>query len=149
MSSRRAFVLSGGATLGAGVAATASALPTAPRPLAATEAEDREAIRQLHAEFIAGVEGASIEGAATTHRAYRSNARQNADQLTLAADRATASWNVDVQVVTPIEGDSTVAQMARLQGQYGDVRWETGRLEAAYEKTNGQWCVTSMRYVAA
>jgi hypothetical protein len=148
--SRRHFVLNGGVTLGAGVAVAGSAmaLPTSPRPLADSgSAQDREAIRSLHAQFIAAVESAMIGGAQATHKAYRSNALQAADQLVLESDTATASWNVDVQVATPLDGDSTAAQMARLQGMFGDVRWEAGRLEACYEKTRGQWRMTELTYV--
>jgi hypothetical protein len=47
--SRRAFVVSGGATLGAGVAAAVSA---GDRSTSRATAEEREVIRRLHAQYI-------------------------------------------------------------------------------------------------
>lgn len=152
--SRRAFVLQGGATFGAGVAAAATAgaaaLPKGDPSLAEQLARQRDiaAIRGLHAQFIAGVEDASRAAAIDAHRAYRPNARQTADVTDISADRrhATARWHVDVQVVTPLEGDSTAAQMARLQGAWADMHWESGCLEVRYQKTNGTWHMTDLEY---
>jgi hypothetical protein len=146
--SRRAFVMSGGATLGAGVAAAVSA---SERSASRATAEEREAIRKLHARYIADVESATVAAAAPTHRAYRANARQVEDTLTMTANgrSATATWNVDVKTGMAIEGDSTIAQMARLQGHLGNVQWESGRLEARYEKAEGQWRMTEVRYAAS
>jgi hypothetical protein len=42
----------------------------------------------------------------------------------------------------------TVAQMARLQGQLANRRWESGRLEVSYAKSNGQWKITAFKYQA-
>lgn len=147
--SRRDFFRRGGATLGAGVAAAAAGAgaPAPPAP-AATTAADREAIRRLHHAFIAGVEGQSTAAALPTHHAYRANALQEHDALVFGAGghRATATWHVDVKVGGPVEGDSTVAQMARLQGMLADVHWESGRLHARYARTAGQWQIESMRF---
>jgi hypothetical protein len=146
--SRRAFVMSGGATLGAGVAAAVSA---SERAASRATAEEREAIRKLHTQYVADVENATVAGAAPTHRAYRANARQVEDALTMTANgrSATGTWNVDVKTGMAIEGNSTIAQMARLQGHLGNVQWESGRLEARYEKAEGQWRMTEMRYRAS
>lgn len=146
--SRRAFVVSGGATLGAGVAAAVAAAGRA--PTRATP-EEREAIRQLHAQYIADVEATRQAGAITTHRAYRANARQTEDTLLMTANgrSATATWHVDVKTGMALDGDSTLVQMARLQGHMAHVQWESGRLEARYEKTEGQWRMTAVSYTAA
>ncbi len=48
-----------------------------------------------------------------------------------------------------LQGNSTIEQMARLQGHCGDVRRESGRIEARHEKTRGQWRVTELQYVQA
>jgi hypothetical protein len=149
-SSRRAFFLHGGAALGAGVASTTGAAALLPASATAqTDLADREAIRQLHLAFIAAVEAQSRPGAAATHRAYRANAAQLHDELAVDAGgrRATARWHVDVKLATPLEGDSTVAQMARLQGQFADQRWEAGRLQARYEKHGGQWQLAAVEYL--
>ena len=143
--SRRAFVVSGGATLGAGVAAAVAA---AGRSSTRATPEEREAIRKLHAGYIADVENASRAGAEPTHRAYRANARQLEDTMVMTANgrSATATWNVDVKTGMPLEGDSTIEQMARLQGHLGNVQWQSGRLEARYEKTEGEWRMTAISY---
>jgi hypothetical protein len=71
----------------------------------------------------------------------RANHLQRKDALVLSEDRlqATATWHVDVALGTPLQGYCTVAQMARLQGQMADRRWESGRLDATYAKTRGHW----------
>lgn len=147
--SRRAFVVSGGATLGAGVAAAVSA---AARP-SSTRAtpEEREVIRRLHAQYIADVEAGTQPAATPTHHAYRANARQIEDTLVMTANgrSATAIWHVDVKTGMALEGDSTIVQMARLQGHLGQVQWESGRLEARYEKAEGEWRMTAVSYTAA
>jgi hypothetical protein len=191
--SRRAFFLSGGAALGAGVATTAGAAAvlanTAPRSDRQQQLEalaEREAIRQLHMAFSSHMESRSYEAAAdlfdngarlqlsgeqaigkaailelllatgrnqagAVHSAYRPNARQRSDAVTLSSNRqwATATWHVDVQISTPLLGSSTAAQMARLQGQVADCRWESGVFEAEYVQTAAQWKVASLRYLAA
>jgi hypothetical protein len=144
---RRAFFIQGGATVGAGVAAAAGASHTEPHNAAA----EREAIRKVHQAFIAAVENGMNPGAAAAHRAYRSNARQGGDQMHLSDDgkHAEALWHVDVKMGTPLEGDSTAAQMARLQGMLADMRWESGLLTAQYAKQDGRWQLSSVRYRAA
>jgi site-specific DNA-cytosine methylase len=164
-STRRAFFLKGGAVLGAGVAAGASALGAEKRPDASA---DREAVRQLHLAFAALIEAQDYDAAAqlfddqaqldayrqqsapSRHAAYRSNSRQQHDVVTLSDDRlhATATYHVDAQIHTPLQGDSTPARMARLQGNPGDSRWEAGRLEAQYLKRRGEWKIASLSYAA-
>lgn len=144
--SRRAFVVSGAATLGAGVAA---AIAAHERPESRATAEEREAIRQLHVQFVADVEAGTRPGVVATHQAYRANGLQTRDQVMVRANgrNATATWHVDVKTGMAIEGDSTIAQMARLQGMLANVHWETGRLEARYEKTGGEWRMTGIEYL--
>jgi hypothetical protein len=49
----------------------------------------------------------------------------------------------------PLQGDTTVARMARLQGQTATRHWEFGPLEARYVKTKGNWKIASLNYVNA
>jgi hypothetical protein len=148
--SRRAFFVAGGATLGAGLAAAGTtALPAHADPdPSLNPAAEREAIRRLHAAFIAGVESRTHEAAVATHHAYRANGLQHADELSVSGDGqlATATWHVDVQTGALVEGDSTLAQMARLQGQLTDVRWESGTLLATYTRTQGEWRIAALEY---
>lgn len=49
----------------------------------------------------------------------------------------------------PVQGDSTIAQMARLQGMLADVRWESGWLQARYVKTGGRWQIAALEYLTS
>ena len=130
--------------------------------------EDREAIRQLHLAFTALIENqrydaaaelfdeqasgrAALRGQFATHNAYRQNVAHQKDAVTLSDDRlhASATFPVDVEVCTPLEADCTAAEMARLQGNVADRRWEAGRFEAKYVKTRGEWKVASLSYLAS
>jgi hypothetical protein len=88
--------------------------------------------------------------AAVLHSAYRQNTSQQSDVLTFNNDglQAAATFNVEVELCTPLQDDCTVAQMARLQGNMADRRWESGRLEAQYVKRRGQWKISSLTYTA-
>ncbi|MDB6010884.1 MAG: hypothetical protein JWL65_3134 [Gammaproteobacteria bacterium] len=86
--------------------------------------------------------------AGAIHSAYRQSNSQHRDAVTLSEDRqqATATFHTEVELCTPLQGDCTVAQMARLQGHVADRRWETGRFEAQYIQTRGQWRMVSLSY---
>jgi hypothetical protein len=163
--SRRAFFLQGGAMLGAGVATAASATSVASVTIGESrtdveqstlqqqlaDAQDREAIRQLHVAFISQVENNSHELAGKhVIQKLRYSPLQQEDVLVFSADRleANAIWHVDAALGMPLEGNSTVAQMARLQGQLANRRWESGRLGVRYEKSSGQWKMTAVSYQA-
>jgi site-specific DNA-cytosine methylase len=195
-SSRRAFFLSGGAVLGAGVATAAGASALTREESVSAEdqlkqlrqqlegLEDREAIRQLHLAFTTLVEQQQYEAAAALfdenghlalsgvsangraaiqrsfateyrqqsapaiHNAYRQNPSQQSDTVTLSEDRlqATATFHVEVELCTPLQSDCTAAEMARLQGNAADRRWEAGRFEAKYVKAEGQWKISALSY---
>ncbi|MDR2216220.1 MAG: nuclear transport factor 2 family protein [Nevskiaceae bacterium] len=85
---------------------------------------------------------------AALHEAYRGNARQHQDCITLEANRlgARALWHVDVAIGTPLQGDCTAAQMARLQGLLAERRWEAGRLQARYVKRGEDWKLAVLEY---
>ena len=87
--------------------------------------------------------------AVAMHTAYRQSALQRKDVVTIADSGllATALFHVDAELSKPLQGDSTAAQMARLQGQVADRRWEAGRFSAQYEKVRGQWKIASLRYL--
>ena len=88
--------------------------------------------------------------AAAIHSAYRQSTSQHTDTVTLSEDRqqATATFHIEVELCAPLQGDCTVAQMARLQGNVADRRWESGRFEAKYLQTRGQWRMVSLRYLS-
>jgi hypothetical protein len=161
-SSRRAFFLQGGAALGASVATAGVAAAVSGKP-APTQgrmdqlqqqlvlAEDREAIRTLHLALTSQIENQNHEsgvGKPTILR-LRPNHLQQKDTLAFSADRlqATAVYHVDVALGTPLQGNSTIVQMARLQGHMTDHRWEVGKLEAKYVKTQDRWQLASFSYL--
>jgi hypothetical protein len=160
-STRRAFFLNGGAALGAGVAATAGAAgltaPAAARGVGS--AEDREAIRRLHLAFVSQLENQSTPAPADLFGAqdevqlgaYRQTSSQQYDEVTFSEDglRATATFHCEVELCTPLQEDCTAAQMARLQGMMASRRWESGRFEASYVKTRGQWQMESVSFAPA
>jgi hypothetical protein len=154
-STRRAFFLSSGAVLGAGVAATtgAASLATPAAAQARGSAEDREAIRKLHLAFVSQLENQRYEGAADLFgdaqlAAYRQTTSQQKDEVRLSDDglHATATFHCEVELCSPLPEDCTAAQMARLQGMVAQRRCESGRFEASYLKTRGEWKMTAVRY---
>jgi hypothetical protein len=86
--------------------------------------------------------------ATTMHSAYRQNGSQRKDVITLHRDamQATATFHTEVELSTPLRADSTAAQMARLQGQMAIHRWESGRFDAQYEKSQGLWRIAALSY---
>jgi len=112
--------------------------------LSGVSAAGRSAIERLFAEQYRD------QKAATLHSAYRQNGLQP-DVVTVSGDhlKAAATFHVDVELSTPLRGDSTLVQMSRLQGHVADRRWETGRLEATYVKAAGQWKLASLDYRVA
>jgi hypothetical protein len=113
--------------------------------LSGVTASGKPAILQLFADQFRN------QTAAVIHSAYRQSTKQQSDAVTLSADRlqATATFHVEVELCTPLQGDCTAAQMARLQGHVADRRWETGRFEAQYVKILGQWKMASLSYLAS
>jgi hypothetical protein len=110
--------------------------------LSGLSATGRQAIRQF-------ADRHRQQQAAAMHIAYRQSALQQKDVVTIGDNglQATALFHVDVELSKPLQGDSTAAQMARLQGQVADRHWEAGRFDAQYEKIAGQWQIAAMRYL--
>jgi hypothetical protein len=109
--------------------------------LSGESAAGRSAIERLFAEQYRG------QKAATLHSAYRQNGLQP-DVVTISEDhlKASATFHIDVELSTPLRGDSTLVEMSRLQGHVADRRWEAGRLETTYVKAAGQWKLASLDY---
>jgi hypothetical protein len=86
-----------------------------------------------------------------THSAYRLTSAQRRDEIAIGEDgaQATATFHVEAEVCTPIQGDCTAAQMARLQGNVASRHWESGRFDVKYAKTQGDWKIVSLRYERA
>lgn len=100
---------------------------------------------EIQALFANGYRNQTV---ATLHDAYRANTQQQQDRIDVSDDlqHARATWHVDVAVGVPLQDDSTAAQMARLQGQLADRRWESGMLEARYVKSGARWRMATLKY---
>ena len=141
-STRRDFVLRGGAVLGAGVATTTAGAAALRKNV--DVAAEREAIRTLHWEHLALIE--KQDGGV-----YRQGSRQQMDAIVISEDgeHASATFHVEAEVCTPVQGDCTAAQMARLQGNVASRHWESGRFDVKLAKTQGNWKIVSLRYERA
>lgn len=122
---------------------------------AAAELFDEQAHLDLNGVSATGkraiVQQLSNRNAAAFHRAYRQSISQQSDTVALSDDdaHASATFNIEVELCTPLPDDCTAATMARLQGNVGDVRWESGRFEAKYVKTRHQWKIASLIYLTS
>lgn len=132
MSTRRAFFLAGGAVAAAttGLATTAAAAAdeaAVSRDL--LDAQDREAIRAALNQILA------------TSGGWQDLSRLR-DEVTLQGRyQATATVHFEVEECTPLDGDCTAVQMARLQGNVAGRRWVGRRLELRFVKSDGDWRV--------
>ena len=123
---------------------------------AAAELFDEQAHLQLSGVTVAGkpaildlfADQYRHQKAAAIHSAFRQNALQQQDAVSLSDDRlqASAIFHSEVELSTPLSMNCTAAKMARLQGQMADRRWEAGRFDAQYVKTAGQWKIASLSY---
>jgi hypothetical protein len=86
--------------------------------------------------------------AAVMHSAYRHSPLQQQDSVAIGADgvHASGTFHCEVELSSPLPMDSTLAQMARLQGQVAERRWEAGRFDARYVRIEGRWKLAALRY---
>jgi len=80
---------------------------------------------------------------------FEVNQLQHPNMLDVAPDQksAKARFSYSVQVGAPIESNSTLVQMARLQGEGILKWWEGGVYELAYVKDiNGNWKIKKLEY---
>jgi hypothetical protein len=116
--------------------------PDADLNLSGLTAQGKPAIRRLFATQY------RQQQAHVLHGAYRQSPLHQQDLIAIAADgaHAAATFHCDVELTAPLPTDSTLAQMARLQGQVAERHWEAGRFEARYVKSAGQWQITALRF---
>jgi hypothetical protein len=114
--------------------------PGARLALGGERASGRAAIGELFARH-------QRQEAGSLHTAYRRNPLHPRDEVSFTPDgTAVARFHVETEVSTPLAGDCTAAQMARLQGQVADRRWEAGRFDARLVKVAGEWRLASLEY---
>jgi len=108
----------------------------------------KEGIRRLYCNhFAPGLTGKKIEPAP----GFEPDPAQQLDIVEVAADRrnATGQFPYSMQVGTPMTANSSLVEMARLQGE-GIVKWwEGGIYEASYVKVGESWKINRLEYRAA
>lgn len=166
---RRAFLRGTGAAITAALApAAAGAALTGGETRPSASAGDAAAIRQLYQDYAARLASGPAEdlmalftqdGEALLDR--RRFADRETVQLRLLQDPAQPTDSVEVsadgrsararfhclaQTAAPLSGNSTVVEMARLQGQYKTTWWEGGVHSLDCVKTRDGWKIRRLTY---
>jgi hypothetical protein len=105
----------------------------------------KDGIFRLYGDcFRSGLTGKKIEPAPN----FELDSEQRQESIKVSADRLSASgqFPYSMQVGTPMTGDSSPVQMARLQGE-GIVKWwEGGTCEVSYVKVDSAWKISRLEY---
>jgi hypothetical protein len=105
----------------------------------------KDGIRRLYCDhFASGRTGRKIEPAP----GFEADPAQPLDIVEVAADRqtATAKFFYSVQVGAPLTGDSSLVEMARLQGEGIVHWWESGIHDISFEKKENEWRIVRLEY---
>ena len=105
----------------------------------------KEGIRRLYCDhFASGRTGRKIEPAA----GFEPDPEQQMDIVEVAGDRKTATgqFPYSIQVGAPMTGDSSLVEMARLQGEGIVHWWESGIHEVSYVKSDNTWKIRKLEY---
>ena len=107
------------------------------------EALNRQDWQQLAA--LGAVDTASLPGPCRVP----AGAIASVPEITADGRQARLAMPMEVAVSRDIEGNSTAAQMARLQGQrWADLRWQPGCLQLTLRRHDAQWQIASLHYVS-
>jgi hypothetical protein len=150
-STRRAF-LKGGALLAAPIgAASVSALAVADGALheRVSRLEDEAAIRTLHHSWLQTINAGERESRLdpSVHRISADPAAPP-ERIEVAADHRSAVgyFNCVVEFATPLANDSTLAQMAHVQGHGVVCRTERRVLRVRYGRADGRWAIMQVTF---
>ena len=104
-------------------------------------------IRRLYlGKFRSGMSGKRLEPAP----AFQSDGVDRPDSVTVAPDGLTAPavFPYSIQVGRPIESQSSIAGMARLQGNGVETWWEGGEYRVSYRRdsANEPWLISRLEY---
>jgi carotenoid cleavage dioxygenase len=108
----------------------------------------KESIRRLFCgHFAPGLTGKKIE----PPPGFEPDPAQHQDIVRVAEDRKTATgqFSYSIQVGTPMTGDSSLLEMARLQGEGVAKWWEGGTCEASYARVGESWKIRRLEYRTA
>jgi hypothetical protein len=106
-----------------------------------------DGIRRLFCDhFVSGKTGKKIEAAP----GFELGETRQVDTVEVAADRKTATgrFPYSIQVGTPMTGNSSLIEMARLQGEGIFQWWEGGIHEVSYTRTGTAWKISGLEYRA-
>jgi len=110
--------------------------------------EGRDGIHRLYCDhFASGRTGRKIEAAP----GFEVDPEQQLEIVEVAGDRKTAigKFPYSIQVGTPLIGDSSLVEMARLQGEGIMHWWESGIHEVSYVKKENEWKIARLEYRVA
>jgi hypothetical protein len=105
----------------------------------------KDGIRRLYCDhFASGLTGRKIEPAP----GFEPDPAQQLDIVEVAGDRnaATGQFPYSMQVGAPMTGDSSLVEMARLQGEGIVHWWESGVHEVSYVKKDNTWKIRKLEY---
>jgi hypothetical protein len=110
--------------------------------------EDERAIEAAHRAFLKAGGAGALRGAAAkgeTIRRIEPDHAADPGTVEFADDgrRATARHNCVAQIARDYDGETTIEQMARLQGNAADIRSKRCVVLAHYRKEQGQWMLSS------
>lgn len=150
---RRTF-LKGGALLAAPLAAgSVAAVALAGEGLKDRVArlEDQAAIRDLHQAWLRQLNAAEGDGRLDSRvRRVTAHHAGAPDRIELTADGRSAVGYFDcaIEVETPLARDSTLAQMAHVQGHGAVRRTARGLLTVSYARASGTWRIQQVTWAA-
>lgn len=107
--------------------------------------KERDGIRRLYCDhFASGRTGRRIEPAP----GFGAHAAQQLEIVEVAADRKTATgqFPYSIQVGAPMTGESSLFEMARLQGGGIVNWWESGIYKASYVNYGSAWTISKLEY---
>lgn len=105
----------------------------------------KDGIRRLYCDhFASGRTGRKIEPAP----GFETDPAQQMDLVEVAGDRKTATgqFPYSMQVGTPMTRDSSLVEMARLQGEGMVHWWESGIHDVSYVKEDSTWKIRKLEY---
>lgn len=155
---RRSFIRNAGVAVTAAVAGTAAAAadPAADARHRLALLEDTNAITVLQQRWFALMQQHNTAALGTlfagevppVHAGDLLDARIDGSSVAVAPDRRSAAATVRARVLlgTPVSGDGTLQQMARLQGQTERQWSESGVYTAQYVKLDTEWKLQSLQY---
>ncbi len=133
MSTRREFFLKGGVAAVATTAGMPALGEARVSPQELSDARDREAIREALGQLFADKE------------CWQDLSRRTDVIAFHGGERATATVHFEAEQCTPLEGDCTAAQMARLQGNVASRQWVARCVEVDLAKIEGEWTIAGVR----